>query len=628
MSFKGKLLFVSESSGFAGGVERYLFHTAKLLRANGFTVDGTFENPARGKEAFEAAFDRVLPWGAVDDLPDGYDFVMVHKLRSASRLEALERRFKVVVMVHDHEYFCPRFCKYFPFTRKNCHRHYRRWFCGVCGMLRGLEGGNPFTLAKYRVFEFPRLAKAVLAADKLAVLSQFMAGELESNGVDPDKIVLIPPWVPAADPALPDAGEPPHIVCSGQMIRGKGFDLLLEALGKLDGEWTADLLGDGKDRAMLEDMAGGLGGRVKFHGWVSDPEKYYHAATLAVLPWRWQEPFGLVGPEALAYALPLAGFAVGGFGEYLKDGVTGIAAAPGNADALAFALRELLADPQKARRFGANGRKLVEERFSAEKLVENYRELAAETAASPLRVSVFSVNIETGTMGDALDEVAAAVDGKGGRPGFCAFVNADCLNQAWNNHDYAELLRRADHVWADGSGVAIAARRQRRPVRGNVNGTDMLPELCRAGYRLYLFGGAPGVAERARQRLEAEFKQVRIVGVEHGFVTDHAAAVERINAAAPDILLVAMGVPRQEFWISRHLDVLNCKVAMGVGGLFDFASGRIRRAPLWLRRIGMEWSYRLYNEPVRLFRRYVIGNPVFLCRIWFAPHHRAKKKEV
>ncbi|MEA4861757.1 MAG: glycosyltransferase family 4 protein [Victivallaceae bacterium] len=378
MSGAIKVLFVSEVSGFAGGVERYLFHTAGLLRRNGFEVDGTFEKTARGSAVFEAEFDRVLPWGAPDALPGGYDLVMVHKLRSARYLEALECRFKVAVMVHDHEYFCPRFCKYFPFTRRNCHRRYRRWFCGVCGMLRGPEGKPPLELLKYRFIEFPRLAGAVLAADKLAVLSDFMAKELEKDGACRGKIKLVHPCVPVAAPAVPAAGEPPHIVCSGQLIRGKGFDLLLAALSELGGEWVADILGDGKDRELLKAQAAELGDRVRFHGWVSDPEKYYRAATLAVLPWRWQEPFGLVGPEALAYSLPLAGFAVGGFGEYLIDGITGIVVRPGEVRGLTVAMRELLDNPEKARRFGANGRRLVEDRFSEQRLVASFEALARE----------------------------------------------------------------------------------------------------------------------------------------------------------------------------------------------------------------------------------------------------------
>ena len=88
-----------------------------------------------------------------------------------------------------------------------------------------------------------------------------------------------------------------------------------------------------------------------------------------------------------------------------------------------------------------------------------------------------------------------------------------------------------------------------------------------------------------------------------------------VNACRPDILLVALGVPRQELWLAKHRDELHCGAAIAVGGLLDFVSGRIPRAPAWLRRCGLEWTYRLYQEPIRLFRRYVLGNPAFVLRV-------------
>ena len=229
---------------------------------------------------------------------------------------------------------------------------------------------------------------------------------------------------------------------------------------------------------------------------------------------------------------------------------------------------------------------------------------------------VFGVRFSTETMAEALDGIAAMVRRENAPCGFCAFINADCLNLAYRNPAYRAVLVRAERVWADGVGAAIAARFLGTPVADNVNGTDMLPHLCRAGYRIYLLGGAPGVAEKAAERLSGLYPETRIAGAEHGYFAGRDAEVAaRIRAAAPDLLLVALGAPRQELWIAEHLGELNCKVAIGVGGLLDFASGRIPRAPLWMRRLKLEWIYRLYQEPRRLFRRYVIGNPLFLWRV-------------
>jgi N-acetylglucosaminyldiphosphoundecaprenol N-acetyl-beta-D-mannosaminyltransferase len=248
----------------------------------------------------------------------------------------------------------------------------------------------------------------------------------------------------------------------------------------------------------------------------------------------------------------------------------------------------------------------------------------AERLAGPFSgfAEVFGVRFSTDTMEQALDKLGNMLEHprSDGQPHFCAFANADCLNIAWNNAGYAHILNHADAVWADGVGIAFAASFVHTPVHGNVNGTDMLPLLCRKGWRLYLLGAAPGVAEKARERLTVEFPEVRIVGADHGFFQspdEESAAVARVNAAKPDILLVAMGVPRQEEWIVRHRAELSCGIAIGVGGLLDFASGRIPRAPAWMRKLRIEWTYRLYNEPVRLFRRYVIGNPVFILRVVF-----------
>jgi len=229
---------------------------------------------------------------------------------------------------------------------------------------------------------------------------------------------------------------------------------------------------------------------------------------------------------------------------------------------------------------------------------------------------VFGIRFATTSMAEALDFLDQAIASEQPKKTFCAFINADCLNKAYNDHEYACTLELADQVWPDGIGVALAARHVGTPVSENVNGTDMFPLLCQKGYRMFLLGGRPGVAEQAGIRAMQQFPNAVILGSEHGYFGDkEAEVIARINAASPDILLVGFGVPKQEFWIRDHLEQLNCRVAIGVGGLFDFASGRIKRAPLWMRKIKFEWLYRLYQEPFRLFKRYVIGNPLFIWRV-------------
>ena len=164
-------------------------------------------------------------------------------------------------------------------------------------------------------------------------------------------------------------------------------------------------------------------------------------------------------------------------------------------------------------------------------------------------------------------------------------------------------------------------------LRENVNGTDMFPLLCEAaaaaGRSLYLLGARPGIAAAAGEQMRRRFAALELAGARDGYFSEdeEPAVIEAVNASGADILLVAFGAPRQDLWLARHRAALSARVCMGVGGLFDFYSGRVRRAPAWMRELGLEWAYRLLQEPGRMWRRYVIGNPLFLLRVWRQLQH-------
>lgn len=201
------------------------------------------------------------------------------------------------------------------------------------------------------------------------------------------------------------------------------------------------------------------------------------------------------------------------------------------------------------------------------------------------------------------------------------FVNTHCVNVAASDAVYMSVLRRAARVFADGIGVKLAARAQGVEVVGNVNGTDLFPLLCTAlrgtSVRVYLLGARPGVVDDVVAWLRRTYAHVQVVGTHHGYFSAHAndAVVEDIRASGADLLLVAMGVPRQELWIDENLRRCGARVALGVGALFDFYSSAVPRAPRWMRTHGLEWVYRLYQEPTRMWRRYVVGNPQFMWRV-------------
>ncbi len=203
-----------------------------------------------------------------------------------------------------------------------------------------------------------------------------------------------------------------------------------------------------------------------------------------------------------------------------------------------------------------------------------------------------------------------------------AFLNAHCVNVLHRDPAYRAALDGMTRVFADGIGIRIAARLAGTSLRDNVNGTDLFPVLCSqaatAEVGLFLFGAAPGVAEAAGHNMQARFPDLDVAGTHHGYLVDAAAedsVIETINASGASILLVALGVPAQEAWISRNRARLTPTVVIGVGGLFDYYSGRIERAPLMLRKAGLEWAWRLAQEPRRLARRYLLGNAEFLARV-------------
>lgn len=207
-----------------------------------------------------------------------------------------------------------------------------------------------------------------------------------------------------------------------------------------------------------------------------------------------------------------------------------------------------------------------------------------------------------------------------------SFVNADCLNQVVRNEAYRDVLRRSDRILADGIGVRLAARFAGHQVRENLNGTDLFPQLCHAaatsGVSLFLLGARPGIAGATADKMTKLFPGLRIAGHHHGYFSEaeQHEVIARINESGAGILLVAMGAPRQEVWIDRHRDELHVGLALGVGGLFDFYSGRLPRAPQWVREVGLEWAWRLAQEPGRMWRRYLVGNPRFITRTWWAAH--------
>ena len=230
---------------------------------------------------------------------------------------------------------------------------------------------------------------------------------------------------------------------------------------------------------------------------------------------------------------------------------------------------------------------------------------------------MLGVRVDCVDMDAALARIEAFVDA-GGRH-LVATVNPEFVMRAGDDREFARVLESAALCIADGSGIVWAARRQGCDIAAPVTGVDLIPllaALCaRRGFGLYLLGAAPGVADELARQLHENNPTLQVAS--YAGSADPSAddeTVARIEAARPQVLLVAYGAPKQELWIDRLGDRLNgVAVAIGVGGSFDYLTGRVPRAPMWMRRAGMEWLFRLARQPWRIRRMAVL--PAYALKV-------------
>lgn len=241
------------------------------------------------------------------------------------------------------------------------------------------------------------------------------------------------------------------------------------------------------------------------------------------------------------------------------------------------------------------------------------------TGEAPSRIQLVDVAFDNLSMDEALERIRTMLEGEQTQQ--VSFVNPACVNIAAGHRGYRRVLARAALVLPDGIGTKIGSDVLGTPLKQNVNGTDLFLPLCELlqarGASVFLLGGQAGVAEQVAAQIAQRWPSLRVAGLRHGFfsVAQEGEVVAQVRASGADVLLVARGVPAQDLFIDRYLPQLGVKVAMGVGGLFDFVSGRISRAPRWMRETGLEWIWRLLQEPGRMWQRYLVGNVTFLARV-------------
>jgi glycosyltransferase involved in cell wall biosynthesis len=391
-----KLLFVHERFGAFAGAEVNLLLTAEELSRRGHTLALLHgDSTGKAEDAWRAVFSERF---AFDTSGSGIgralaqfspDCIYVHKLSDLKAIEALLNCGRPNArMVHDHDLYCMRSYKYHPLTRKICNRPASLACVFPCGavLTRNRNAGFPLKWVNYAA------KKKEIAVnrrfDRMVVATEYMRGELLRNRFAPAQIEIHAPV-----PRFEDAKEPASfsnrnlIVYAGQIIRGKGVDVLLESLARVKTRFECVILGEGSHREACEALSRRLGleARVKFTGYVPPTElaAYYADASLAVVSSVWPEPFGAVGLEAMRYGLPVVAFDAGGIREWLAHGQTGFLVPWMNRAEFAERVEQLLQYKKVAQQLGAKGREVAREKFSFAKYIDGLEAMFSRLIETP-----------------------------------------------------------------------------------------------------------------------------------------------------------------------------------------------------------------------------------------------------
>jgi glycosyltransferase involved in cell wall biosynthesis len=398
-----RILFVHDRFGAFGGAEANVLATATELKARGHTV-GILHGAHTGKgepewlNTFHHRFPFRRASEAASELAgvEGFqpDVIYVHKMADLEVLEnLLDSETPIIRMVHDHDLYCMRSYKYNYFTRRICKRALSPFCIVPCGAVIARDHDGAFPLkwvsyaAKRRELELNR------KFHRLIVATQFMRDELLRNGFDSHQIEMHPPVPPSGDPSWESSfSDRNYIIYTGQIVRGKGVDVLLESLAQVRAPFTCLIFGDGDHRKFCERLSRklGLADRVSFKGFSSADEiaTFYRECSVVAVSSVWPEPFGAVGLEAMRFGLPVVAFDAGGIKEWLINGDNGFLVPWMDRKAFAARVDQLLGNKALGRRMGERGRQLVAEQYQFSEYISGLEELFEQAVGKPLLAAV------------------------------------------------------------------------------------------------------------------------------------------------------------------------------------------------------------------------------------------------
>ncbi|MCF7763743.1 MAG: glycosyltransferase family 4 protein [Verrucomicrobia bacterium] len=396
-----KLLYVHERFGALAGAEANAHITATELAARGHSL-GILHGPGTGKN--EAAWQTTFPFRAELTRGNGAtvvrkaladfqpDAVYVHKMADLEVIQSLvESGRPLVRMVHDHDIYCMRSYKYNYLTRRICTRPASPYCIFPClaSVVKNSGGGFPLKWVSYS--DKKREIALNRRFHRMVVVTRYMRDELIQNQFDPGRIEIHAPVPRMGDPNLRSSFSDRNLILyAGQIIRGKGVDVLLEALARVSSKFECVILGDGNHKAACQKLSESLGlsDRVHFAGFVPQEElkNYYRECSVVALSSVWPEPIATIGLEVMRYALPIVAFDAGGIKDWLIDGQNGFLVPWMDRTAFAARLDQLLGDKPLAKRLGQAGLQLVSERYDFETYIGDletmFQTVAAETPAA------------------------------------------------------------------------------------------------------------------------------------------------------------------------------------------------------------------------------------------------------
>jgi alpha-1,3-mannosyltransferase len=470
------------------------------------------------------------------------------------------------------------------------------------------------TVTRFSLSRYAGVATVSVADDRLFRGIRSRGISLIENGVNIDKYADAAARVPSK-----------RMIAVGRFSSNKRLDRVISfmaALRRRDPEWRLTITGRPWD-VSADDLMGfaqrcGADDAIEVVASPSDDEiRAMMGRCSIIVSASDYEGFGLAAVEGMSAGLfPLLS-PILPFQHLVERTQAGMVV--DFSDAEAAAERFLACWPQIAGRWDDWRRTSIAASgdYSWSRVSRKYEQLYHGALGTKVR-SILDVAVGVTTFPEAVDLLDARFHD--GHPAMVVFANAHTLNMMRSNGRVRDALQKSI-VFNDGIGIDLASRLLfGKWFPANLNGTDFVPDYLKATrnrYRIFLLGAKPGIAASAAKHLMSVAPHHRIVGSSHGYLTprDADGIVGEIRRSQADVLLVAMGNPEQELWLMERLDQTGCQLGFGVGALFDFMAGAVPRAPGWMQTARLEWLYRMVHEPRRLWRRYLVGMPMFLLRV-------------